>query len=246
MADNLALYEKFRVVPKEAQKTITGGRLNGFTDINPMWRIKMLTDAFGACGHGWYFTKIEDRIIPCGDKGEVAVFVDVALYYRMEGGEWSNPVYGTGGSMLVTSEKSGLRVDDEAFKKAYTDAQSVACKALGIGADIYWQKDSSKYPTASPEATTASEPHGELKPERTEEDSAIVADAIDKARIEILQIAQAAGRGLSDVERFAEKLILDNFGKSVKYRDMNLGFLVTVKNALIKKIDAENKSKGEK
>ena len=83
------------------------------------------------------------------------------------------------------------------------------------------------------------EPQDALKPERTEEDSAVVADAIDKAKIEILQIAQSAGRGLADVERFAEKLILDNFGKSVKYKDMNLGFLVTVKNALIKKIDAE-------
>ena len=111
---------------------------------------------------------------------------------------------------------------------------------MGIGADIYWQKDSSKYPTASPEATTASEPHGELKPERTEEDSAIVADAIDKAHIEILQIAQAAGRDEAAVARFAEKLVLDNFGTAVKYKDMNLGYLVTVKNALVKRIEAEN------
>lgn len=242
MADNLKLYNKFREVPKDAQKTITGGRLNGFTDINPMWRIKTLTDAFGACGHGWYFKKTEERIVPCGDKGEVTVFVDVELYYRTEDAEWSEPVYGTGGSMLVTMEKSGLRVDDEAFKKAYTDAQSVACKALGIGADIYWQKDSTKYPTASTEPTTASErdDSAKLKPERTEEDSAVVSDAIDKAKIEILQIAQAAGRDEAAVARFAEKLILDNFNRTVKYKDMNLGFLITVKNALIKKIDAEN------
>lgn len=83
------------------------------------------------------------------------------------------------------------------------------------------------------------EPQEKLKPERTAEDSAIVNDAIDKVKIEILQIAQAAGRDESAVTRFAEKLILDNFGKSVKYKDMNLGFLVTVKNALIKKVDAE-------
>ena len=83
------------------------------------------------------------------------------------------------------------------------------------------------------------DPQDELKPERTAEDSAVVNDAIDKAKIEILQIAQAAGRDESAVARFAEKLILDNFGRSVKYKDMNLGFLVTVKNALIKKIDAE-------
>lgn len=76
--------------------------------------------------------------------------------------------------------------------------------------------------------------------ELTEEDSAAIPDAVDKIKIEILQIAQAAGRDLAAVERFAEKLVLDNFKAAVKYKDMNLGYLVTVKNALVKRIDAEN------
>jgi hypothetical protein len=84
------------------------------------------------------------------------------------------------------------------------------------------------------------EPQDELKPERTEEDSATIADAIDKKQIEILQIAQAAGRDEKAVAAFAEKLVLDNFKTAVKYKDMNLGYLVTVKNALVKRIDAEN------
>ena len=50
----MAIYNKFRSVPAEAQKTIGAGKLKGFTDINPMWRIKMLTEAFGPCGLGWY------------------------------------------------------------------------------------------------------------------------------------------------------------------------------------------------
>ena len=50
--EDLELYEKFRVVPNEAKKTITAGRLKGKTDINPMWRIKALTEAFGPCGIG--------------------------------------------------------------------------------------------------------------------------------------------------------------------------------------------------
>ena len=60
------------------------------------------------------------------------------------------PIPGVGGSMLISTEKDGKRTDDEAYKKAYTDAQSVACKALGIGADVYWEKDTTKYdrPTA--------------------------------------------------------------------------------------------------
>lgn len=239
MADNLKLYNQFREVPKDAQKTITGGRLNGKTDINPMWRIKALTEAFGACGFGWWY-EITDKHLERTELGEVAAFVDIALYYVVDG-QTSKPVYGTGGSAFIAKESKGLYVSDECYKMALTDAISVACKALGVGADVYWNKDATKYTNPAKRLSEAQEcdEEAELKPERTEEDSAIVNDAIDKAKIEILQIAQAAGRDLAAVERFAEKLILDNFGKTVKYKDMNLGFLVTVKNALIKKIDAE-------
>ena len=67
-----------------------------------------------------------------------------------ETGTWSQGIYGTGGSKLVTNEKSGPYVSDEAFKMAQTDALSVACKNLGIGADVYFEKDRTKY-TAAPE-----------------------------------------------------------------------------------------------
>jgi hypothetical protein len=50
--NNLEIYEKVRAVPQEAQKPISGGRLSGKTDINPMWRIKVLTETFGVCGFG--------------------------------------------------------------------------------------------------------------------------------------------------------------------------------------------------
>lgn len=50
---NMILFEKFRTTPNEARKEIKGGRLKGFTDINPMWRFKVLTAVFGPCGIGW-------------------------------------------------------------------------------------------------------------------------------------------------------------------------------------------------
>ena len=56
---NLELYEKFRAVPQEAQKAIGGGRLKGMTDINPMWRLKVLTEQFGPCGIGWKYIVIK-------------------------------------------------------------------------------------------------------------------------------------------------------------------------------------------
>lgn len=142
MMDNLELYNKVREVPKEAQNPITGGRLKGMTDINPMWRIKTLTEQFGACGIGWYYEIVKEWSETIGD--EMVASVEIKLYVKKDG-EWSKPISGIGGSKLRSKETKGIYVDDEAYKKASTDAISVACKNLGIGADIYWDKDSDKY-----------------------------------------------------------------------------------------------------
>ena len=39
----------------EALKTIGGGRLKGMTDVNPQWRYKAMTEAYGPCGIGWKY-----------------------------------------------------------------------------------------------------------------------------------------------------------------------------------------------
>ena len=54
-------------------------------------------------------------------------------------------IYGTGGSSFVAQEKNGPYMSDECFKMALTDAISVAAKALGIGADVYFDQDRTKY-----------------------------------------------------------------------------------------------------
>jgi hypothetical protein len=146
--DNLELYNKLRTPPKDALRAITAGRLKGKTDINPMWRIKALTETFGPCGIGWKYV-IKDKRLETTEVGETAAFVDIDLFYKWEG-EWSDAIPGTGGNMFVANEKNGSYVDDECYKKALTDAISVAAKALGVGGDVYWQKDPTKY-TASPD-----------------------------------------------------------------------------------------------
>lgn len=139
---NLEIYDSVREVPETAKRKIQGGRLNGKTDINPMWRIKVLTETFGACGIGWYYKTTKQWTEVYGD--EVAAFVNIELYIKYQG-EWSQPIYGTGGSMFAEKESKGIHVSDECFKMATTDAISVACKQLGVGADVYWEKDTSKY-----------------------------------------------------------------------------------------------------
>ena len=143
--DKLNYYNKFRKVPETAKKTIGGGRLRGMTDINPMWRIKTLTETFGVCGFGWYYDIVSQEL-KNGANDEIMAAVTINLFIKLsDDGEWSKPIQGVGGSMFVTNESKGLYTSDECYKMALTDAISVACKALGIGADVYFQKDETKY-----------------------------------------------------------------------------------------------------
>jgi hypothetical protein len=164
---NLSIYEKFRNVPKEAQKEIGAGRLKGFTDINPMWRIKMLTDQFGVCGFGWY-TEIVEQKIEIGSDGQKAAFVTINLFVKTDS-EWSKAIVGVGGSSFVTNERNGAYTSDECFKMAYTDALSIACKSLGMGADVYFAKDRTKYDQdpqepKQPQKPVAPQPEKEQSP----------------------------------------------------------------------------------
>ena len=150
--DKMAIWQSLEKTPKEAQKEISAGRLKGFTDINPMWRLKMLTEVFGPCGIGWKYDIVSTNVIT-GANDELAAFVDIRLYYKQDG-EWSDGVPGLGGSMFVAKEKNGMHTSDECFKMALSDAIGTACKALGMSADIYFSKDKTKY-TATQEATEA-------------------------------------------------------------------------------------------
>ena len=44
MSDNMRLWEAVRKPPKEALRKIEAGRLKGKTDINPVFRLKTLTE----------------------------------------------------------------------------------------------------------------------------------------------------------------------------------------------------------
>lgn len=144
--NNLELYNKVRSVPDEALKKIKGGRLNGYSDINPMWRIKTLTQHFGLCGVGWKI-EILKQWLETGANGEISAFCNINLYIKANDC-WSEPIPGTGGSSYVAKEFKGMYTSDECYKMALTDAISVACKFLGFAADIYWNNDVTKYNTS--------------------------------------------------------------------------------------------------
>lgn len=146
--NNLEIYEKYRSVPKEALKDFNNGKFKG-TDINSVWRIKCLTEQFGAVGIGWTTKVVRTWTEQCANN-EVLAFAEIEMRICVDG-KWSEPFTATGGNKLVkyVKAKDGKEGyydnNDEAYKMAITDAFGVACKYLGIGADVYWANDKSKY-----------------------------------------------------------------------------------------------------
>ncbi|WP_455387513.1 hypothetical protein, partial [Petrachloros mirabilis] len=179
MSDNLAHWNAVCRPPKEALKPITGGRLKGKTDINPQWRLKIMTAHFGPCGFGWTLT-VDKQWLETGADNQVAAFVNISLYVKVDG-EWSEAIPGSGGAMFVENELKGPHVSDEAFKMATTDALSVAMKLIGVAGDIYeGQWDGSKYstpgrpsgeepPPKAPPKKPPAKPRGKPKPDEQPE-----------------------------------------------------------------------------
>ena len=141
---NLDTWNRFNKPPITALKKISGGRMNNKTDINPVWRMQVMTEAFGPCGIGWRYT-IDKLWLEPGTEEQVCAFALVTVFVK-QGDSWSEPIPGIGGSMLVEKTKSGPYTSDEAYKMAVTDALSVAFKSLGVAAEIYLGNfDGSKY-----------------------------------------------------------------------------------------------------
>lgn len=176
---NLAIYEATRSVPAAALREIKAGRIKGKSDINPMWRLKSLTEQFGPCGIGWKYT-IDKQWIEKGDGVEQAAFVNISLFIKLNG-EWSAAIPGTGGSSFVTQESKGVYTSDECYKMALTDAISVACKALGFGADVYWSADKTKYTGNNQHGSQEQPQQGKVDQTPSQKAYGQLIDWIDKA-----------------------------------------------------------------
>ena len=104
------------------------------TTIDPMYQIQMMTDLFGPVGIGWKY-KVDYKYI------DGLVFAEVTIKYFTN--EWHE--YGPVCSVQNLSKKNG-GLDDEAPKKAMTDAMTKAFSHLGMSADVFLGKfDDSKY-----------------------------------------------------------------------------------------------------
>lgn len=140
----IEIYQSLAQPPKSALRQIEAGKLKGKTDINPQWRYKAMTEAFGLVGIGWKY-EVRKLWTEQGAGAEKLAFAQVAVFVK-DGDAWSDPIEGIGGSRLVQVEKGAAVSNDEGYKMAVTDAFSTALKMLGVAADIYAGRwDGTKY-----------------------------------------------------------------------------------------------------
>jgi len=145
-ADHLKIWNALSVTDKKHTKPFT--RAGGFkgTATKPIYLLQKMTETFGPCGTGWGYGEPTYQLVN-GANNEVLVYCWVALWYNDPAtGTRSEPFHGVGGDVVVKSQSRGLVNDDEAFKKAFTDALGNAMKHLGMSADVHMgQFDGSKY-----------------------------------------------------------------------------------------------------
>lgn len=144
-SENCKLWDALgRTDPAHTKQFSRSGGFKG-TAIKPMWSYRRMTEEFGPCGDGWGVNEPSFQVVP-GPEGEVLVYCTASVWYTYAPGERQRTVYGVGGDKVVNKFSSGLKSDDEAFKKAFTDAVTNALKLIGVGADVHMGMfDDNKY-----------------------------------------------------------------------------------------------------
>lgn len=177
MNANTELWDKLgKTDPAHTKGFTRGGGFKG-TAIKPMWSYRRMTEEFGPCGIGWGVNEPSFQVVPVGE--EVLVYCTASIWYRTsatptteakEAGAQviysdQHTVYGVGGDKVVAKFNSGAKSDDEAFKKAFTDAITNALKLIGVGADVHMGLfDDSKYVNSMNEEFGNDAPRQENKP----------------------------------------------------------------------------------
>lgn len=150
--ENLSLWNKLgKTDPSQTKPFKRGGGFTG-TAIKPIYTEEKMTETFGPVGIGWGFSEPQFQLVP-GEHKELLVYCWLTLWFVKDGVR-SDGVPGVGGDKVISYIKANEQYnrperwenDDEAFKKAFTDAVGNAMKHLGMSADVHMGLfDDSKY-----------------------------------------------------------------------------------------------------
>lgn len=145
---NLQIWSDLSVTDDIAKTQQNFGRK--ITAIDATWQVWKMTERFGKIGEGWGWEAGEPKTVTL-PTGDVMILVSVSVWT-----EKREHIFGgfTGGAMLVSNN----RVDDDAGKKATTDALTKAFSHLGLSADVFMSKFKDNKYTNKPESSGATLP----------------------------------------------------------------------------------------
>lgn len=200
--------------PKHTKPFQRAGGFKG-TAVKPIYLSLKMTEHFGACGEGWGMAEPKFQVVQAGEK--TAVYCTVGLWYSVR----DNIVYGVGGDIVAGSNKNGPFIDDEAFKKSYTDALGNAMKQIGMSADVHMgQHDDDKYvrelreefsgvkPDVKSKPTTAKTPFDKPDPKQLAEtikaaiDATTTLDALNLVMVDAVDDLQVVKTNKAEAHKF--------------------------------------------
>ncbi len=120
----------------------------GFSAIDAQYTIQRATETFGPVGKGWgYDVEYDYKHLP---NDACLIFAYVTVWHGSRENKYG-PIAGS--NMLLDTKK---RIDDDAPKKALTDALTKALSHLGFSADVFLgMYDDNKYVAAMKQKHTA-------------------------------------------------------------------------------------------
>ena len=231
MTANTEIWDKLgKTDPAHTKSFTRGGGFRG-TAIKPMWSYRRMTEEFGPCGKGWGINEPAFQVVPTAE--EILVFCTVSIWYENAG----QMAYGVGGDKVVGKNKNGLMTDDEAFKKAYTDAVTNALKMIGVGADVHMGMfDDNKYVNT-------------IEREFAEEAQAKVKSSAQlKREGEWERVSKEIADAMNDVRTFGQfETLKDSYRQEAKKNGWNETFMFQLRDLFLsyeadvqKRVDEDN------
>lgn len=248
-------FTTFFSTPSDEMKDFT--RAGGFKgkSVSPYYLVKRLTERFGLCGKGWKVKHYETREVHAPN-GIILVYVLLSLLYKEKGDtEWNEVGPHYGGDVAISFKKAEkqtknadgtfnmLEGDDEACKKAYTDAFSKCCSWLGLAGDIHdGFADGDKYQATKPwdvdpreSKKSAIQPPPPARDEWDEEALGVFADLLDTQLYQIFQKGGQPQLFADESEKWKERKKADAPSKVLPNLKARVAALETAMNEALAK-----------
>lgn len=135
MSDNLRIWNAVAKTDPAHTKKVEFGRK--FTSIDAHWQIMQATHQFGPIGEGWRY-EVAHSIERLSDEMVLAI-ADVKIFWRGDDDvpRFYGPIRATCEMWSKNEKKGRMEVDEDAPKKAMTDALTKGLSHLGFSADVF-------------------------------------------------------------------------------------------------------------